>query len=69
MSTDFGGDVGGPLFFIVMLAFYFAIFGVPVMQLLARTGHSRLWILIAFVPLVNFVFLWVWAFKRWPTDA
>ncbi|MBX3515090.1 MAG: hypothetical protein KF826_02350 [Xanthobacteraceae bacterium] len=68
MSTDFGSGAGA-LFYILILAFYFAIFGVPVMQLLARTGHSRLWILVAFIPLVNLIFLWVWAFKRWPTGA
>lgn len=68
MSTDFGSGAGA-LVYILILAFYFAIFGVPVMQLLARTGHSRFWILIAFIPLVNLVFLWVWAFKRWPIDA
>ncbi|HRF10455.1 MAG TPA: hypothetical protein PL193_17695 [Xanthobacteraceae bacterium] len=64
------GDVAGQLaIYLVALVIYFGIFGVPLMQLLARTGHSRFWILIALVPLVNIIFLWVWAFKRWPIDV
>lgn len=61
--------VGPLLIYLFALIIYFVIFGVPVMQLLARTGHSRFWILIALVPLVNIIFLWVWAFKRWPIDV
>ena len=57
------------LIYAFALIINFVIFGVPVMQLLARTGHSRFWILIALVPLVNIIFLWVWAFKRWPFDV
>jgi len=53
---------------IIMVLVYIAIFAVPVAQLLYRTGHSRLWVLLAFVPLVNIIFLWIWAFKRWPVD-
>jgi hypothetical protein len=64
MSNDPNGA-----FIIVGLVFWFAIVGVPVMQILKRTGFSRAWVLILFVPLVNLVFLWIYAFKRWPVEG
>ena len=42
------------------------VFGVPIAQVLHRAGHSRWWTLLAFVPLLNLVGLWVFAFARWP---
>jgi hypothetical protein len=53
----------------VGLAFWFVIVGIPVMQILKRTGFSRAWVLILIVPLVNLVFLWIYVFTRWPVEA
>jgi hypothetical protein len=64
MNSDPNG-----LFIIVGLVFWFAIVGVPVMQILKRTGFSRAWVLVLFVPLVNLIFLWIYAFTRWPVEA
>jgi hypothetical protein len=64
MNSDANG-----LFVLVGLAFWFVIIGIPVMQILKRTGFSRAWVLILFVPLVNLVFLWIYAFTRWPVEA
>ena len=54
---------------IVGLIFWFIIVGIPVMQILKRTGFSRAWVLVLFVPLVNLVFLWIYAFTRWPVEG
>lgn len=35
-------------------------------QILRKAGYSSWWILIAFVPLVNFLMFFVFAFSRWP---
>lgn len=43
-----------------------AIVAVPLVIILRRTGHSGWWVLLWFVPLVNLVMLWVFAFARWP---
>jgi hypothetical protein len=51
-----------PLLAIVLL-------GVPVASILHRTGHSRWWTVIAFIPLINLIGLWVFAFSRWPAVA
>jgi uncharacterized membrane protein YhaH (DUF805 family) len=45
------------------------ILGWPVSKILRRLGFSGWWALLAFVPLVNFVSVWVLAFSRWPIDA
>ena len=58
-----------PLFILVGLAFWFVIIGIPGMQILKRTGFSRAWVLLLFVPIVNIVFLWIFAFKRWPVEG
>ncbi|CAB3757386.1 hypothetical protein B7G54_08290 [Burkholderia puraquae] len=38
----------------------------PYVRIVRRTGHSGWWILTMFVPVLNFVMLWVFAFVRWP---
>ena len=35
-------------------------------NILAKAGFSRWWFLILWVPLVNIVAIWIFAFKRWP---
>jgi hypothetical protein len=56
-------------FILIGLIFWFVIVGIPVMQILRRTGFSRAWVLILFVPVVNLVFLWIYAFTRWPVEG
>ncbi|HXP12760.1 MAG TPA: hypothetical protein VN795_03800 [Stellaceae bacterium] len=51
--------------FIVALAIL-AIFLVPGVRILRRTGHSGWWVLLWFVPLVNILALWIFAFVHWP---
>jgi hypothetical protein len=40
--------------------------GVPVASILYRAGRSRWWTVIAFIPLINLIGLWIFAFSRWP---
>ncbi len=56
-------------YILIGLVFWFVIVGIPVMQVLKRTGFSRAWVLILFVPLVNLVFLWIYAFTSWPVEG
>jgi hypothetical protein len=56
-------------FIIIGLIVWFVIVGIPVMQIIHRTGYSRAWVLILFVPIVNLVFLWIYAFQRWPVES
>jgi len=43
--------------------------GIPVRQILLRTGFSPWWALISVVPLVNLIALWVFAFSSWPRQS
>jgi len=58
----------GP-FFLVFTILGFLIFALPVMEIIHKAGYSRIWILIWFVPLVNIIFLWIFAFSRWPSQG
>jgi len=46
-----------------------ALMGVPVANILHRAGRSRSWTILAFIPLLNLIGLWVFAFTRWPKVA
>ncbi len=38
----------------------------PYGKILERTGYSRWWLLILFVPMINLIMIWVFAFANWP---
>jgi Na+/melibiose symporter-like transporter len=50
------------LIVIVILAFYF----IPIIKILQKAGYSGWWCLIVFVPLVNIIMFYVFAFANWP---
>jgi len=43
--------------------------GIPVRQILLRTGFSQWWALLVVVPLVNLIALWIFAFSSWPRQS
>lgn len=47
---------------------WIAITAYPIATILRRIGLSRWWAILAFIPLVNFIALWVLALVRWPND-
>ena len=51
---------------VVMPLLAIILVGIPVANVLHRAGRSRWWTILAFVPLVNLISLWVFAFSRWP---
>ncbi|SDR27728.1 hypothetical protein [Pseudovibrio sp. Tun.PSC04-5.I4] len=52
---------------VIMIVWIFA-FAIPVARILNRLGFSRLWTILAFIPLVNLIFLWVLAYTHWPVE-
>jgi hypothetical protein len=52
----------------LFLLFWLAIVLLPFGKLLKRTGHHTLWSIVFIIPFVNIIALWIFAFKRWPTD-
>ena len=49
----------------VFIAFL-VIAGIPFWRIVKRTGMHPALSLLLFVPLVNVIFLWVFAFAQWP---
>ncbi len=50
------------LVFILLLWAFVAIFG----RIVNRAGYSRWWLLTLFVPVLNLIMLWIFAFADWP---
>jgi hypothetical protein len=42
---------------------------IPVWRIVSKAGYSGAWSLIMFVPLINLIMIWVFAFSRWPVEA
>jgi uncharacterized membrane protein YhaH (DUF805 family) len=53
---------------VIVLLFWAAIFVVPVWRIVAKAGYPGVLSLLAFVPLVNVVLLWLFAFVAWPVE-
>ncbi len=53
----------------LIVALYIAILVLPVAKILSKAGFSGWWSLLAVVPIVNLICLWVFAFVRWPVEA
>ena len=53
------------LWFIVVVA----VVLYPTGRILSRMGFSPLWSVLAFVPILNLVALWVVAFTEWPARS
>jgi len=53
---------------IILLVFWFGLFGIPAAMVIRKAGYSPAWILVMFVPIVGLVMLWVFAFSRWPIE-
>jgi len=52
---------------IVMPLLMIIVVGVPVANILHP--RSRWWTILVFIPLLNLIGLWVFAFTRWPKAA
>jgi hypothetical protein len=52
---------------VVMPLLFVIVVGIPLAQVLHRAGRSRWWTIVAFIPLLNLIGLWVFAFTRWPS--
>ncbi len=51
---------------LVLLIGFLLAFLWPFGRILTRAGYSRWWLLVLFVPFVNFIMWWVFAFANWP---
>ena len=61
-----GMDGGWQGWGMIATAIFFVI---PLWKIVSKAGYHGAWALLALVPLVNIVALWVFAFSRWPVQA
>lgn len=57
----------GLVFIPVAAAFALLVWGI--VRVLHKAGYSGWWVLLVFVPLVNLIMVWVFAFAEWPRGA
>jgi uncharacterized membrane protein YhaH (DUF805 family) len=50
---------------IVVIAILFIVV-FPTVKILRKAGYSGWWCLVMFVPVVNWIMLWVFAYASWP---
>lgn len=51
---------------LLMLAAMFAVILFPIGRILGRIGLSPFWCILAVIPLLGLIGLWVLAFMEWP---
>ena len=52
----------------LILIVWVVVFIVPCWRIVQKAGFSGAWSLIAFVPLLNLIFFWIFAFMKWPNE-
>lgn len=52
----------------IIVLFWIAIFLVPCWRIVKKAGYPGALSLLGFIPLVNLIFLWVFAFAKWPNE-
>lgn len=45
-----------------------AAFVFPCWKIVSKAGYAGAWSLLALIPLVNVIMLWVFAFSSWPNS-
>ena len=51
---------------IVVGLIFSLIWIIPTTKIISKAGYSGWWFLVMFIPVVNLIMLWVFAFARWP---
>jgi hypothetical protein len=52
----------------IVVLLYVSILVIPIARILRRIGMSGWWSVIAIIPLLNLIGLWILAFVSWPRD-
>ena len=51
---------------ILILAIFLVLYIWLPVRILHRAGYSGWWVILAIIPLVNIIMLWIFAFSTWP---
>lgn len=50
----------------IIFALWILGFLIPVWRIASKAGFSGAWSLLMWIPLLNIILLWVFAFSKWP---
>lgn len=66
---DYSPMMGGfGVWQLLFMLIWVVILVIPIARILNRMGFSRIWTVLAFIPLINLIFLWVLAYSNWPIE-
>lgn len=51
----------------VMLV-YILLLVVPLWKIITKAGRKGVWSFVIFLPVLNIIFLWLFAFSKWPAQ-
>ena len=51
---------------VVIIAVLFAITVVPFIRIFQKAGRTGWWAVLMFIPVINVILLWIFAFSKWP---
>lgn len=57
-----------PILQLLPLTLILLILLPPIVKIIRKAGYSGWWVLLWFVPIVNLIALWVFAFSKWPKN-
>ena len=46
---------------------FLVVFVAPAVKILNKAGYSGWWCILSLIPIVNVIFLWVFAYADWPS--
>src|SRR5262249_46886219 len=65
-TTTTNAFAGLLLFFVILEIIFVIAFVIGWVKILNKAGYSGAWVVLGFVPFVNIVMFFVFAFSRWP---
>jgi uncharacterized membrane protein YhaH (DUF805 family) len=67
-GDDMGSEMGSmSLISWIVVLIILLVYLLPVIKILHKAGYSGWWVLLLFIPVVNIIFLWVFAYADWPS--
>jgi hypothetical protein len=51
---------------LIILAVFFAINYLPFIRIFQKAGRTGWWAVLMFIPVINVILLWIFAFSKWP---
>lgn len=56
------------LFYLIFFVFWIGVVAVPLWRIAVKAGYPGALSLLMWIPLVNILLLWLFAFMKWPAE-